>query len=267
MLTYPEIDPVLVSLGPLKVHWYGAMYALAFILGWWFATHRAKQPNSGWNTEEISDFVFFVALGVILGGRVGYVLFYNFPEFIANPLMLFKVWQGGMSFHGGVLGVMLAMYFYGRKTNRPFLAVLDYVGPFIPAGLFTGRVGNFINAELWGKPTDLPWGMVFPNGGPLPRHPSMLYEAFLEGIVLFVVLWLFSSKSRPLGAISGLGLMLYGVFRFLVEFVRIPDDHLGYLAFNWLTMGQILCVPMIIGGAWLLWRAYQSPKTVSRQVK
>lgn len=270
MLTYPEIDPVLVSLGPLKVHWYGAMYALAFILGWWFATYRAKQPNSGWNTEEISDFVFFVALGVVLGGRVGYVLFYNFPEFISNPLMLFKVWQGGMSFHGGVLGVMLAMYMYARKTKRPFLGVLDYVGPFIPAGLFTGRVGNFINAELWGKPTDVPWGMVFPNGGPLPRHPSMLYEAFLEGIVLFVVLWLFSSKSRPLGAVSGLGLMLYGVFRFLVEFVRIPDEHMGdggYLAFGWLTMGQVLSVPMILGGAWLLWRAYQSPATVAKQAK
>ncbi len=270
MLTYPDIDPVLLSLGPLKIHWYGAMYALAFIAGWWLATHRAKKPNSGWSTDEISDFVFYVAIGVVLGGRIGYVLFYSFPDFIANPLMLFKVWQGGMSFHGGVLGVMAAMYFYGRKTKRPFLGVLDYVGPFIPAGLFTGRIGNFINAELWGKTTDVPWGMVFPNAGPLPRHPSMLYEAFLEGIVLFIVLWIFSSKSRPLGAISGLGLMLYGLFRFLVEFVRIPDQHMGsngYLAFDWLTMGQVLSLPMMLGGAWLLWRAYQSPATTAKQAK
>jgi len=254
MLTYPDIDPVFFSLGPLKVHWYGMMYAIAFIAGWWLATYRARKPDSGWTTEEVSDFVFFVALGVVLGGRVGYVLFYNFSEFLANPLMLVKVWQGGMSFHGGVLGVMFAMYLYGRKTGRPFLKVLDYVAPCIPFGLFTGRIGNFINQELWGKVTDQPWGMVFPKAGSLPVHPTMLYEAFLEGIVLFCVLWLFSAKPKPMGAISGLGLMLYGVFRFWVEFYRLPDEHIGYIAFNWLTMGQILSLPMIVGGlALMLW--------------
>lgn len=260
MLTYPDIDPVLLSLGPIKVHWYGMMYAIAFIGGWWFASHRARKPNSGWTVEEVSDFVFYVALGVVLGGRIGYVLFYNFSEFLSNPLMLIKVWQGGMSFHGGALGVMFAMYLYGRKTKRPFLTVLDYVGPCIPFGLLTGRIGNFINAELWGKVTDKPWGMVFPNAGDLPRHPSMLYEAFLEGVVLFIVLWIFSAKPRPAGMVSGLGLMLYGIFRFWVEFYREPDDHIGYIAMDWVTTGQILSTPMIIGGLLLMiWSSKRAP--------
>jgi len=265
MLTYPDIDPAVFSIGPLTVHWYGVMYALAFIAGWWLATVRAKKPNSGWSTEEVSDFVFYVAMGVILGGRIGYMLFYNFGDLVSNPLNLFKVWQGGMAFHGGVIGVMVAMWFYARKTKRQFLNVLDYVAPFIPVGLFTGRIGNFINAELWGKVTDAPWGMVFPgdDAGPLPRHPSMLYEALLEGLVLFLVLWFFSAKPRPAGMISGLGLMLYGLFRFGIEFYRLPDTHLGYLAFNWLTMGQILSTPMILGGAWLMW--WSSRRATAKQ--
>ena len=257
MLIAPDIDPVAISLGPLKVHWYGLMYLVGFVGGWWLAVRQAKRPNSGWKPEEISDLLFNIILGVILGGRLGYVLFYNLPHYLDHPLEIFYLWTGGMSFHGGLIGVILAMWYFGRKTQRAFFTVADFVAPVTPLGLGAGRLGNFINQELWGSVTTVPWGMVFQTGGPLPRHPSQLYELALEGVVLFLILSLYARKPRPMAAMSGLFLVCYGVFRFLVEFVREPDVQLGYLAFDWVTMGQILSLPMILFGGWLLWRAYK----------
>ena len=256
MLVYPDIDPVAVSLGPVAVHWYGLMYLFGFVGAWWMGVVRARRPEYGWKKEEIGDVLFYGALGVILGGRFGYILFYNFDLFLQDPLILVRVWQGGMSFHGGLLGVLLAMWFYGHKTGRSFFQVTDFIAPWVPIGLGAGRIGNFINGELWGRPTDLPWGMVFPFVDSQPRHPSMLYEALLEGLLLFLILWLYSSKLRPLRAVSGMFLLCYGVFRFLVEFVRQPDAHIGYLASDWLTMGHILSAPMIFFGILLLLQAY-----------
>lgn len=250
MLPYPHIDPVAIQIGPLKVHWYGLMYVLGFLSAWALARRRAGR--FGWRMEEIDDLVFYGALGVVLGGRIGYMAFYNLTALIYDPLSLFRIWEGGMSFHGGLLGVLAAMGLFARKHGRPFFEVTDFIAPLVPIGLFFGRIGNFINGELWGKVTDLPWGMVFPTGGQLPRHPSQLYEATLEGLVLFTVLWIYSAKPRPQMAVSGLFLLLYGVFRLLVEFIREPDAHLGYLAFGWLTMGQLLSTPMILAGLLLL---------------
>jgi phosphatidylglycerol:prolipoprotein diacylglycerol transferase len=204
--------------------------------------------------------VFYTALGVILGGRIGYVLFYNFPTFLSNPLMIFKIWQGGMSFHGGLLGVLLAMGLFARKIGKGFFEVTDFIVPLIPPGLFFGRIGNFINGELWGRVSDVPWAMVFqtPGAGDQPRHPTPLYEAALEGVVLFIIVWLYSSRPRPSMAISGLFLLGYGGFRFAVEFFRQPDAHLGFIAFGWLTMGQLLSLPMILCGAiFLVWAYYR----------
>lgn len=257
MLTYPDISPVAVSLGPVAIHWYGLMYLIGFVGSWWLGTVRARKPESGWDSQEIGDLIFYGALGVILGGRIGYVIFYNFSLFVDNPLMLFKVWEGGMSFHGGLLGVLVAMWLYGGKTNRSFFQVTDFIAPFVPVGLGAGRIGNFINGELWGKPTDLPWGMVFPFVDQQPRHPSMVYEALLEGLLLFLILWIFSSKRRPVGAVSAMFLLCYGLFRFGVEFVRQPDAHLGYLALDWVTMGHLLSAPMILFGILLLVLAYR----------
>ncbi len=255
MLTAPDIDPVAIQIGPLAVRWYGLMYVVGFLAGWWLGTVRARRPGSGWRPEEIGDLVFYVAVGVLLGGRLGYVLFYNLPHYLEHPLEIFYLWQGGMSFHGGLIGVAVALWLYARHTARSWLAVTDFLAPLAPLGLGPGRIGNFINQELWGRVTDLPWGMVFKNAGPLPRHPSQLYEAFLEGLVLFVLLWWYSARPRPTGAVSGLFLAGYGTLRFLVEFVREPDPQLGYLAFGWLTMGQVLSLPMILIGVWLMWWA------------
>ena len=255
MLSYPTIDPVAIDLGPLQIHWYGLMYLLGFAGAWLLGRYRAK--SLGWSGEQIDDLIFYAAMGVVVGGRAGYVLFYNFAAFTSDPIILFKIWQGGMSFHGGLLGVLLAMYLFGRKYGHRFFTVTDFVAPLVPIGLGAGRIGNFINGELWGKPTDSAFGMLVPGLTGLPRHPSQLYEAALEGLVLFLILWVYSAKPKPIMAVSGLFLLAYGAFRFLVEFVRLPDAHLGYLAFGWLTMGQILTFPMLLLGLFLIAKAYQ----------
>ncbi len=255
MLQYPNIDPVALSLGPLKIHWYGITYLVAFALAWWLGRLRAKQH--GWEKSEIEDLIFYGAVGLVLGGRIGYILFYNFSAFIDNPLLIFKIWQGGMSFHGGLIGCMLALALFARRYKKRLFEVYDFAAPLAPLGLGSGRIGNFINSELWGRPTDLPWGMVFPNGGDLARHPSMLYEFFLEGIVLFAIVWWFSSKPRPLMSVSGLFGIGYGLFRFMVEFVRQPDAHMGYIAWGWLTQGQLLSAPLVIVGIFLITKAYR----------
>lgn len=264
MLTYPEFNPVLLSIGPVAIHWYGLMYLLGFAAAWWLGRIRAARPGSAWSAAGVDDLVFYCALGVVLGGRIGYVLFYNLPVFLDNPLVLLEVWNGGMSFHGGLLGVLIALWLFNRKYRHGYWNTLDFVAPIVAIGLGAGRLGNFINGELWGKVTTLPWGMVFPHVGPEPRHPSMLYQFFLEGVVLFAVLWWFSSKPRPTLAVSGMFGLLYGIFRFLVEFVREPDAHIGYLAMGWLTMGQVLSLPLILAGGLFLWLAYRTPSPASK---
>ncbi|AOU97172.1 prolipoprotein diacylglyceryl transferase [Acidihalobacter yilgarnensis] len=258
MIPYPHIDPIAFAIGPVKIHWYGIMYLAGFAAYLALGTYRARKPESPLKPEQVGDALFYGALGVVLGGRIGYVLFYNLPFYLAHPAQVFAVWDGGMSFHGGMVGVILAMAWYARRIGLRLFQVTDFIAPMVPIGLACGRIGNFINGELWGKVTTLPWGMVFPNAGPLPRQPSQLYEFFFEGVVLFTTLWVFSKKPRPLGAVSGLFLLFYGIFRFLVEFVREPDPQLGYLAFGWVTMGQILSLPMILGGAGLLMWAYRA---------
>ena len=257
MLNFPHIDPVFISLGPIKVHWYGIMYLIGFAGVWILGKHRASQPWSVIKPEAIEDLVTYGALGVIVGGRFGYMLFYKFSDLITDPLSLFKIWQGGMSFHGGMLGVFVAMWFFARQQNCTMWQLTDIIAPLCPIGLGAGRIGNFINGELWGRPTDVPWAMVFPRVDALPRHPSQLYEFFLEGVVLFIILWIYTQKPRPTMAATGLAVLCYGCFRFFIEFFRMPDAHLGYLALDWLTMGQILSTPMIIIGGLLLYFAYQ----------
>jgi len=271
-MLYPEIDPVIVEIGPLAVRWYGLMYLFGFAGAWWLGRLRARRADSVLTAQQLDDLIFYGALGVILGGRIGYILFYSFDAWLADPLVLLRVWEGGMSFHGGLLGVLLAMGWFARRHQLAFLQVTDFIAPLVPVGLFTGRIGNFINGELWGGPTQVAWGMQLscvgrpdlcldklglPYGTALtpPLHPSQLYEAALEGLLLFAILWVYSARPRPMAAVSGLFLVGYGVFRSLVELVRMPDSHLGYLAFDWLTMGQLLSLPMIVAGLALMWWA------------
>jgi phosphatidylglycerol---prolipoprotein diacylglyceryl transferase len=253
MLRYPGFNPIAFSIGPLQVHWYGIMYLIGFLAAWWLARVRAARPNSTWKAADVDDFVFYGMLGVILGGRLGYILFYGFTFWRHDPWYPFKIWEGGMSFHGGLIGVILAITAFAVRRGRNIADVYDFTAPLPCIGLLAGRIGNFINGELWGKVTDVPWGFLYKGE---VRHPSQLYEAALEGLLLFAVLWWFTSRPRPRLAPAGLFLLLYGLARFAVEFVRVPDTQLGYLAGGWLTMGQVLSLPMIIAGAILLGVAY-----------
>ncbi|MFC0226248.1 prolipoprotein diacylglyceryl transferase [Serratia aquatilis] len=277
-LEFPKFDPVIFSIGPVSLHWYGLMYLVGFVFAMWLAVRRANKPGSGWTKDEVENLLYAGFLGVFVGGRVGYVLFYNLPLFLENPLYLFKVWDGGMSFHGGLMGVILVMLWFARRTKRTFFQVSDFMAPLIPFGLGAGRLGNFINGELWGRvTTDTPWAMLFPGSrtediaiaaadpnllpllnqyGVLPRHPSQLYEMVLEGIVLFIILNLFIRKPRPMGAVSGLFLIGYGAFRIIVEAFRQPDAQLGLFE-GFVSMGQILSVPMVIAGILMMVWAYR----------
>jgi phosphatidylglycerol:prolipoprotein diacylglycerol transferase len=248
VLVHPNIDPIAFSVGPLAVRWYGLMYLAGFAAGWWLGVRRIAKGQAPITRAQLDDLLFLIVLGVILGGRLGYVLFYKPGYYAAHPLEIFYIWQGGMSFHGGLLGVMLAMVFAARRHGVDWLRLMDFIAPLCPLGFAAGRLGNFINGELPGRVTDLPWGMVFPGAGDAPRHPSQLYQFALEGVVLFIVLWWFSSKPRPRGQVSAMFLLGYGVLRFIAEFGREPDSFIGYLALG-LTMGQWLCLAMIAGGA------------------
>jgi phosphatidylglycerol---prolipoprotein diacylglyceryl transferase len=259
MLIHPQIDPVALQLGPVAIHWYGLTYLAAFGLFWWLANRRLRhepyasirQPQP-WTRRDVEDILFLGVLGVVVGGRIGYMVFYQPSALMAQPLSLFAVWEGGMSFHGGLLGVLVAMVWYARTRQRQWLQVMDFVAPCVPTGLAAGRLGNFINGELWGRVADpaLPWAMVFRGAGDAPRHPSQVYQFLLEGLLLFALLWLYARKPRATGQVSAMFLMGYGVFRFIAEFFREPDAHLGLLSLG-MSMGQWLCIPMVLGGAWL----------------
>jgi phosphatidylglycerol---prolipoprotein diacylglyceryl transferase len=268
-LQYPDLNPIALSLGPVtlgdhvlgpfNVHWYGIMYLCAFVSAWLISMHRAKAFNAVINTQQVENLITYGAFGVILGGRFGYVFFYNFDYWMRDPLWLFRVWEGGMSFHGGLLGVIVAMIIYANRIHKPFLALMDFVAPAVPLGLGFGRLGNFIGQELWGRVSDVPWAMVFPKAMDpegVARHPSQLYQAGLEGLVLFLIVFWFSRKPRPRGAVSGVFLVGYAVFRFGVEFVREPDQGIGYELLGWMTRGQELCVPMFALGVGLLVYTY-----------
>ena len=267
---YPNIDPVIVSLGPLAIRWYGVAYLVAFSLCWWLGTRRA--PRAGWTSEDVSDAVFYGAVGAVLGGRIGYALFYGFAQLKSDPLWLVQIWKGGMSFHGGLVGVLVALVLFARKTNRSFLAVADFIAPLTPIGLGCGRLGNFMNTELPGRATESAFGLVYPCSAvksldslctgaweDFARHPSPLYQAFAEGVVLFAFLWWFSSKPRATGVVSGAFLVGYGLLRFTTELFREPDVQLGFVALDWLTMGQLLSLPMVLFGIVLIAFGRKSP--------
>lgn len=267
MLIHPNFNPVAIEIGPLAIQWYGLMYVFGFAgvyLAWAYRLKKqASAVNPKWNLDLASDLLFYGALGVVLGGRLGYVVFYKPLEYLADPLSIVTgIRDGGMSFHGGMLGVIVAIWLFSRKSKISLLDIGDFVAPVAPIGLFFGRMGNFINQELWGKPTDLPWGMVFTTADQQARHPSMLYEAALEGLLLFVTLWLFSRTRRPIGLLSGLFLIGYAVSRMLVELVRVPDEHLNYLLFDWVTMGHLLSLPMLLLGLFLVFYALTKHKNI-----
>ena len=277
-IPFPRIDPVAVSLGPLAIHWYGLAYVVGIVLGWRYARRLAGNDRlwphgSPISVVDIDDLLTWVAIGVIAGGRLGYAILYQ-PSLLIDPLSLIAVWEGGMSFHGGMLGTILAMVLFARSRGIPVWSTLDTVAAAVPIGLFFGRIANFINAELWGAPTDAPWGVVFPNGGPVPRHPTQLYEAALEGIVLFLILrWLTHSRGalgKP-ARVGGAFVAGYGVARILVEFVRVPDAHVGYLLPDlmgeWLTLGMVYSLPMVLAGSWAIWSAKDRPAPQRRAVK
>lgn len=289
-----QIDPVAFALPAFElfgrqfqpqVHWYGLAYVLAFAIAWWLGSRRIRQGRlPGVDLNAFGDLFFYGMIGVVVGGRVGSILFYNFGDFLQDPLLLLRVWEGGMSFHGGFLGVLAAAWLWSRKHRLKFFDVMDFAAPIVPQGLGIGRIANYIGGELWGKPTDVSWAVVFPRSLPeqylrldqaalrqlhesgaleaYARHPSQLYQAALEGFLLFAILWWYSSRPRPRYAVSGLFALGYGIFRFAVEFVRQPDSHLGYLAFGWLTMGQVLTLPLIVLGLFLLWKSRTSPVLV-----
>ena len=260
MINFPEIDPVAIQIGPLAIHWYGLAYLAGIGLAWWYLRAPARREPYGLNAEAVGDLVFYAALGAVLGGRFGYILFYNFEQYLSDPLSIFAVWQGGMSFHGGVLGFIAAVAWMARNRDKRFLEISDFIVPAVPIGLGLGRVANFVNQELWGAPTTVPWGVVFthPAAGGFARHPSQLYEALLEGLCLFLILHFASRARPPRGVVTGLFLGCYGLMRSLVELVREPDAHIGYLAGDWLTMGHVLSAPMVLAGAALLWHARAS---------
>jgi phosphatidylglycerol:prolipoprotein diacylglycerol transferase len=289
MIILHQIDPIALHVGPLQIHWYGVMYLLAFAACWFLGRHRVRQGRlPGIDETAYGDLLFYGMLGVVLGGRLGYILFYDLPTYLQHPLDVFKVWEGGMSFHGGLLGVFAAAAWWSRRHRLRLMDTMDFVAPLVPPGLAFGRFGNYVNGELWGKLTGGHWGVVFPSSLPAPlagldpavlraqfdahaldafaRHPSQLYECALEGVVLFAVLWTFSRKPRSRYAVSGLFAVLYGVFRFAVEFVRIPDAQLGYLAFGWVTMGQLLEIPVILVGLYWLWLSRRSPTVAPQPV-
>jgi len=262
MLVHPNFDPVAIHLGPLAVRWYGLMYLVGFGVAFWLGRLRIARSKSGRITyAALDDLLFYGVLGVVLGGRLGYVLFYKPGDYLANPVEILAVWHGGMSFHGGFLGVLLAVWFVARKHALSWLELTDFLAPLSPLAFAAGRLGNFINGELYGRVTDLPWGMLFRGAGPLPRHPSQLYQFALEGALLFVILWIYSAKPRPTGAVSGAFLLGYGAFRFTAEYFREPDDFLGLLALN-LSMGQWLSLPMIVVGALMLVWTWRRPQKV-----
>lgn len=278
MIPYPPLDPIIVALGPLAIRWYGVMYVIGFAAAWWLGRRRAAQPGSTWSPADVDDLIFFAAIGVILGGRLGWILFYGGEQVLEDPLTIVRIWEGGMSFHGGLLGVIVAVAVFARRRRRRIADVTDFLAPLPGPGILAGRIGNFINGELWGKPTSVPWGftvdpaVLHPNQAAeaqrlctrfeidpciLHVHASQLYEGLLEGLVLFIVLWVYTSKPRPRLAPSGLFLICYGIFRFAIEFVRVPDENRGYLLFDWVTMGQILSLPMILAGIAMMLIAYR----------
>ncbi|MDF7681644.1 prolipoprotein diacylglyceryl transferase [Enterobacteriaceae bacterium ESL0689] len=278
-LHFPDIDPVIFSIGPVALHWYGLMYLVGFVFAMWLATRRANRPGSGWSKNDVENLLYAGFLGVFLGGRIGYVLFYNLPAFLHDPLYLFRVWEGGMSFHGGLIGVIIVMMIFARRTGRTFFQVSDFIAPLIPFGLGAGRLGNFINGELWGRvdpgfhyamifpasrqedlaliPSHPQWQSLLDTYGALPRHPSQLYELLLEGVVLFVILNVFIRKPRPAGSVSGLFLIGYGVLRIIAEFFRQPDQQFTGAWVQYITMGQILSIPMVLAGIIMMAWAYR----------
>ena len=266
MFIYPKINPVLLHLGPVKIYWYGVMYLLSFLLVLGLINYRSKKLSFNWTTEKNTDLLFYGALGVILGGRIGYMLFYDLPTFIHKPWVILEVWNGGMSFHGGLLGVLVMLWWWSKKHCHSFVFVTAFIAPMVPVGIAAGRIGNFINGELWGKITTVPWGTIYPQLGTSPRHPSEIYEFLLEGVLLFIILWTYSLKPRPKFAVSGMFLLCYGCVRCFCEFFRQPDPQYGYFAFGWLTMGQILSFPMIILGGLLLWKAYHKKNPIIKEM-